>query len=172
MNNIVIKNIIRFFGLILFQVLILNNINLSGYLNPYVYILFIAILPATLNRSLLLLLAFITGITVDYFGNTLGLHSSACVAMAFIRPATIQLFFRNYEFGKNEDIMPFSIGYGGFFRYLISLTFFHQFILFFLEILSFKHFFMTLGKISLTTVSSVFVMLIIVLIFGKRRRRI
>ncbi len=170
MNNVTVRNIIRFISLILIQVLVLNNMNLSGYLNPYLYILFILLLPANINRSLLLIIAFLTGLTVDYFGNTLGLHASACVAIAFMRPGTINLFFRNYEFNSGESPAPASIGYRGFLKYAISLTFIHQIILFYLEVFSLNNFLFTFSKVMLSTVLSVLLMMIAILITSKRKK--
>ncbi|NQU32054.1 MAG: rod shape-determining protein MreD [Bacteroidetes bacterium] len=171
MNNVLFKNIIRFIILMLIQVLVLNNMNLSGYLNPYIYILFILLLPANINRSFLLILAFGTGLTVDYFGNTLGLHAAACVVIAFMRPGTINLFFRNYEFNGNEEPGPSSIGYRGFLKYAISLMFIHQLILFYFEVFSFSNFFFTLSKVLLSTVLSIILIMIAVLLTGKRKKK-
>ena len=172
MNNIFIRNIIRFLGLILLQVMLFNNMNLGSYLNPSVYILFILLLPIKINRSLLLILAFATGYIMDYLGNTPGLHSAACVFMAFLRPGMINLLFRNTEFDKNEEPTPFSIGWGGFLRYSIILIPAHQILLFFMEVLSFKHFFFTLSKSLLSSLLSLFLILVLMLIFSKRRKRI
>lgn len=171
MNNVLIRNITRFLLLVLIQVLVLNNMNLGGFMNPYIYVLFILLLPSNINKSLLLILAFITGLTIDYFGNTLGLHASACVAIAFLRPGTINLFFRNHEFSGDEEPGPSSIGYGGFLKYAISLMFIHQTILFYLEILSFSDFFFTLSKVLLSTVLSVILMMIAILLTGKRKKK-
>jgi len=44
LNNEILKNIIRFILLVLTQVLLLNHINFLGYVNPYIYILFIIVL--------------------------------------------------------------------------------------------------------------------------------
>lgn len=172
MNNALVRNIVRFISLILVQVLVLNNMNLSGFLNPYIYILFILLLPSKINRSLLLIIAFLTGLTIDYFGNTLGLHAAACVAIAYLRPETISLFFRNQEFASGEEPGPSSIGYGGFLKYSITLVFIHQLILFFLEVLSFNHFFFTFGKVLLSTLVSVVIMFIAIMLFAKRKKKI
>ena len=171
MNNVLIRNIIRFVVLVLIQVLVLNNMNLGGFMNPYIYMLFILLLPANINRSFLLVLAFFTGLSIDYFGNTLGLHASACVVIAFMRPGTINLFFRNYEFNGNEEPGPSSIGYRGFLKYAISLVFIHQLILFYFEVFSFSNFFFTLSKVLLSTVLSVVLIMIAVLLTGKRKKK-
>ncbi|HJN06184.1 MAG TPA: rod shape-determining protein MreD [Bacteroidales bacterium] len=169
MNNVVLRNIIRFVILMLIQVLVLNNMNLGGYMNPYIYVLFLLLLPSNINRSLLLIIAFVTGLTVDFFGNTLGLHAAACVLLAFLRPGTINLMFRYYEFNPGEEPGPAAIGVRGFLKYALVLVFAHQLLLFYLEVLSISHFFITLYKVVLSTALSTFIMLIAVLLFTKRK---
>ena len=41
MNSKLFSNTARFIILVFLQVLILNNINFAGYINPYLYVLFI-----------------------------------------------------------------------------------------------------------------------------------
>ena len=54
MINEVVGNTLRFIFLVLLQVLILNNIQLSGYLNPFLYVLFILMLPFETPKWLVL----------------------------------------------------------------------------------------------------------------------
>lgn len=171
MNSPLVKNIIRFIILILIQVLVLNNMNLGGYMNPYIYILFLLLLPANINRSLLLFIAFLSGLTIDYFAHTLGLHSAASVFLAYLRPGTIRLFFRNYEFASGEEPGPASISIGGFLKYTIVLVFMHQLLLFYLEILSLNYFFITLYRVFLSTILSTFIIIVAMLLFGKRKKK-
>lgn len=133
MNNVVVKNIVRFLLVVLLQVFILNKMNLFGYLNPFVYVLFIILLPFQTNKMLLLLLAFGTGLTIDIFGDTPGLHTAATVFMAFLRPSLISGFFGRLEFTQNEEPGINKLGFGGFSRYMIVLVVIHHFILFFLK---------------------------------------
>ena len=85
-----INNIIRYSViltiLILLQVLLFNNIQFSGYVNPYVYVMFILILPVEIPSWLLLLLSFMTGIVIDLFSGTPGMHSSATVLAVLYVP--------------------------------------------------------------------------------------
>ena len=169
MNNSIGKNIVRFILLVLLQVLVLNNMNLGGYINPYVYILFILLLPANMNKSGVLILAFITGITIDIFGNTPGLHAAATVFMAYFRPSILKLFFHNIEFSGNDEAGPSTIGLGGFFRYTLVLVFLHHCILFTLEVLSFTNMLFTLYSILLSTLVTTFLIMIIVMFTSKRK---
>ena len=78
--------------LVLIQVLALNNIQFLGFLNPYIYILFILSLPVKLPNWITLLLAFVLGLTIDAFSNTMGMHAFATVLVAFLRGGIINLF--------------------------------------------------------------------------------
>lgn len=168
MNNIAVRNIARFVLLVLVQVLVLNNMNLGGYLNPYVYVLFILLLPARINKSFMLVLAFFTGLTIDYFGNTLGLHAAATVLLAFFRPAVLDLFFKNIEFSSGEEPGLSKIGVGGFLRYTLVLVFIHHSAIFFLEVFSFSDFLTLLYRIALSTLLSTAIIMITVMLFSKK----
>ena len=89
--NKAIQHITRFFILAALQVLILNNIQISGYLSPYVYILFVMLLPAKMPKAIVLGLAFIMGFTMDVFADSYGIHTSATVLLAYIRPSILSL---------------------------------------------------------------------------------
>ena len=101
MINLVIRNILRMLVLILFQVLVLNNIQVSGYINPYMYVLFILLLPFETPRWLLLISGFAIGISIDLFANTLGMHTSATVFMAFLRPYILKLLMPHDEYEQS-----------------------------------------------------------------------
>jgi len=162
------KNIVRFIILVLVQVLILNNLNLGGYINPYLYILFILLLPVDISKSQLLLLAFLIGITIDFFGNTLGLHAAATVLVAFARPGIINLFFSNIEFNAKEEPSIQRLKFAGFFRYVFVLVVIHNFTLFMLEIFSFSDFLFTLYRIMLNSLFTTLLIFISMFLFGKK----
>ena len=66
------------------QIFILNNIYLSGYINPYYYIVFILLMSQKANKLLLLLLSFALGLTIDIFSYTQGTHAFACVLICYL----------------------------------------------------------------------------------------
>jgi len=158
MTIIFLKNIGRFVFLILFQVLILNNIQFSGYINPYFYIYFILLLPFETPRWLLLLAAFLLGITLDAFTNTFGLNASACVLMAFVRPFVITAISTGTEFMIGHSPSLKNQGLKWFAYYSVILVLVHHFALFYLEIFRFPEFFQTLVRALL---SSIFTLLIV-----------
>ncbi|MBE0650937.1 MAG: rod shape-determining protein MreD [Bacteroidales bacterium] len=171
MKQPVVKNIFRFFLLILLQVLVLDNVPFHGYIIPYVYVLFILLLPFQTNRSLLLFLAFVTGLVIDAFGNTLGLHAAALVFMAFLRPGVLRFYFPRLEADPNDEPGIAKLGFSGFLRYAFTLILFHQLTLTFLELFSFRHFFNTLYEIGLNAVITTLVVIVLELLFAKRKKR-
>jgi rod shape-determining protein MreD len=158
MTIIFLKNIGRFVFLILFQVLILNNIQFGGYINPYFYIYFILLLPFETPRWLLLLSAFLLGISLDAFTNTFGLNASACVLMAFVRPFVISAISTGTEFMVGHSPSLKNQGMKWFAYYSIILVLVHHSALFYLEIFRFTEFFHTLLRVLL---SSAFTLLIV-----------
>jgi hypothetical protein len=158
MTIIFLKNIGRFVFLILFQVLILNNIQFSGFINPYFYIYFILLLPFETPKWLLLLSAFLLGISLDAFTNTFGLNAAACVLMAFLRPFVISAISTGTEFMIGHSPSLKNQGVKWFAYYSIILVLIHHFTLFYLEIFRFTEFFQTLIRVLL---SSIFTLLII-----------
>jgi len=155
----VLQNIFRFIFLVLFQVLVLNNIQFLGYINPYLYILFILSLPFQIPRWLLLILAFILGLSIDIFSNTLGMHAFATVFVAFFRNGIIKLF-TNIEEGNNPTPSFYTFGVSAYVKYVIVMVLIHHSTLFILEAFSFTHFWILLTKIMLSS------LITILLIFG------
>jgi len=170
MGNLYIKNIVRFIALILLQVLVLNHMNLGGYINPYVYVLFILLLPVQINKSFLLLLSFLTGLTIDLFGNTLGLHAAATVLLAYARPGILRLFFKNQEILADEEPSISKLKPVGFLKYTLVLVFIHHTALFFLEVFSIHGFLSTLSRIGLSTLVTTLMIMTLALLFASRKK--
>lgn len=154
----VLQNILSFVLLVLFQVLALNNIQFLGFINPYIYILFIIALPVKTPRWLSLILAFILGLTIDIFSNTLGMHAFATVLIAFLRNGIINLFIVLEE---NDNPVPsfHSFGVGAYIKYLVLMVFIHHFSLFFLEAFSFAQSGLILSKIVLSSIVTFLILL-------------
>ncbi len=160
MNKGYFVHIIRFVLLVLFQVLILNNIQLSGYLNPYFYVLFILMLPFETPRWLLLLSAFFLGFSVDLFQNTMGINIAACVLMAWFRPYVIQLVASKQEYEPGLEPCIRDLGFTWFISYSLILVFIHHFALFYIEVFRFSEFLTTFYRV---LGSTVFTMVLIIM---------
>ena len=91
MINSVLRFVLLFVLLVLLQVVFFNNIQFSGYINPYVYLMFILLLPFEIPAWLVLLLSYSMGITIDFFSGTPGIHTSATVLAGFVRPYVLRV---------------------------------------------------------------------------------
>jgi rod shape-determining protein MreD len=151
---LIVQNIIRFILLVFVQVLVLNNIQFLGYLNPYLYILFILALPVHLRQWIVLLLAFALGLTIDAFSNTMGLHAFATVFMAFLRLPIIKLFATIDE-GVNPSPSFRTFGILDYLKYAVTLVLMHHVVLFFLEAFTFAYIGTLLIKILLSSLVTI-----------------
>lgn len=169
MTDVIIKNIIRFIGLLLLQVLILNNIQFSGYVNPYLYVLFILLLPFNTPNWLLIILAFLLGLSVDIFGDTLGLHATASVFMAFCRPTIMKLNYSKYELDIGVKPSVIEMGLNRFFAYSLILVSIHHVILFTLEVFDRHEFLLTFFRIIPSIIFTMLLVIISQYLFYKKR---
>ena len=159
MQSPVIKYFLMFIVLVGVQVLFLNQIQFSGYINPYIYVLFIMLLPLSTPRYAIILLSFIIGLTIDIFSNTLGMHSFASVLIAYLRPAIIRVITN-----REEDMSDYpglaATGITWFLSYAGIMVFIHHVTLFYLEVFSLHNFFTTLYRAVLSSVFSIFVIVL------------
>lgn len=169
MNNDLIKIIVRFFILVLAQVLVFNHINLFGYINPYIYTLFILLFPVKKeSRMLFIFLSFLIGVSIDLFSDSGGVHAVASVTIAYIRPVVLRWVFRNaYEY-QTLKIAATSLGQRSLYIILLILT--HHLILFCLEIFSFTDIPFILKKTLFTSIFTSCLCILFMVLFSRKKR--
>ncbi len=166
MNSTVSINTIRFIVLVLIQILIANHINFLGYINPYIYILFIVLFPVINNRIAFILLSFLLGITVDMFSDSGGIHAAACVTIAYIRPQVLKFCFGTiYE---HQSIKFSAIDFGSRLSYIAILAIIHHFILFSLEIFNISQIILILQKTLFSGIFTIILCVLITIIFSQK----
>jgi len=161
MINSILRFSLIFILLILLQVLLFNNIQFSGYVNPYVYIMFILLLPMEIPSWLLLILSFATGLTIDLFSGSPGMHSSATVLAGFIRPYVLRIISPRDGYEPNSDPSMVTYGFTWFLTYTFLIVLVHHTALFYLEVFRFADFFRTMLRVILSTLFSVTFILLI-----------
>jgi len=171
MNRAIVVNFFRFILLILIQVFLLKNVVLYNLSTPYLYILFILLLPFDTPNLLLFVLAFILGLTIDAFYDTPGLHAAACVLLAFVRILFISITVQKDGFDNEPEPTLSMMGFRWFFTYAAVLTLFHHFFLFNLEAFRFSEIQYTLTRVVLSSLFTVFLMVISGLLFYRSKER-
>lgn len=166
MNSIIFTHTFRFIILVLLQVLVLNYINFLGYINPYLYILFILLYPLKNNRVVFILLSFFLGLSIDMFSDSGGVHAAAAVSIAFIRP-----FVLKFSFGAVYDhqTMKFSnVEFGSKLTYFTIMTLIHHFILFSLEIFNLFKIILILQNTLFSSIFTIILCVLATIIFSRR----
>ncbi len=135
-----LKYVIRFLAIVLFQVLLLKRIDLSyqnfNYIHIFIYPLFLLLLPFQWSKFLYLIIAFVLGISVDLFYNSLGVHAFASVFIAFLRPYILRLIEPREGYNKDSTPTLFKMGFAWLFIYTSILIFIHHLIYFSMEVFS------------------------------------
>ncbi len=144
----VVEYTLMFIVLVLLQVFLFDNLNLSPYCYPLVYVGFILLLPVTLLPAWTLLLGFAIGAVTDLLSGTPGLHTIAATATAFCRP-----LFMNLTIGKEtlQEVMlplPLQVGRAKWLQYAAIAVLFHCAVFFLFEVASFRFFGFTLLRIA------------------------
>ena len=168
MNSQGSKHVVRFVLIILVQILILN-LNMHGLVNPYVYPLFLLLLPFEIAHVLLLFYGFVLGLSIDMFTNTMGIHAATTVFIAYIRPYI--LTFLMPSGGYDADTAPRikDMGFVWFAAYSFIIVLLHHIVLFSLEVLRLSEILYVLGKsISSTLLAMIIILFIEYLSFSRK----
>lgn len=145
MINAIASNLGRFVLLMLVQVLLLDQLDVAnGWLVPYLYVLFLIMLPFELPGWAGLLIGAATGLAMDAFSSTPGMHMSACTVMMFARIRLLRLMAPRdgYEFGMRPTVPR--MGLAWFATNAGVLILLHHLWLFFAEVHRFDAFLGTL----------------------------
>lgn len=162
------KNVVEFLswfiGLVLLQVLLLNNIEIASIINPFLYIYFIIALPIHTNRISLIFTGFFLGLVIDAFSNTWGIHAMATTLVAFLRPYIFSIVSTQEELDK---VMPRFRTMGvNYVKYIVLMVFIHHLSLFTLEAFSFQNF----GVVVFKTLVSLVITILLIFTLEKVRK--
>ena len=160
MYNTLIRNILRFIVLLIVQVLVFDNLGFGTYIHPYIYVLFVLLLPFDTPKWQLLIDGFLIGIAVDIFNGTPGLNAAATVFLAFMRPFIIGITTRKSDIEDKNAPTVTEMGLQWFAVYALLLLLLHNLVLFWLEAFSIR----LLGVVILETIISTPISLLIILL--------
>ena len=168
MNSAVIMGFVRFFLLLAAQIIIFNNIDLLGYINPLPYILFIILFPVNGNKQLLIISSFLLGITMDLFSNSGGVHTTACLILAYARP-----FIFKFSFGVSYEYQTIKINdslTSERFSFLLVSVVIHHFTLFILEVFQLSFLWDILLRTIIGTLFTLLICILLIYIFKPSKR--
>ncbi|WP_316772084.1 rod shape-determining protein MreD [Pedobacter frigiditerrae] len=167
-SKTIFLNIFRWIVLLFVQIFLLRNLSFYNLSTPFVYVLFILVLPFRIPNLLLFLIAFFTGLTLDAFYDTMGVHASACVALALVRILFISVSLNRDAIDEPEPSLG-NMGFKWFSIYAVLCIFVHHLVLFFLEAFKLSELAYTLGRSLLSVVFTMFTVLLVEAIFHNRK---
>lgn len=168
MNNLLSIHSVRFFVLVFVQVILFNHINFLGNINPYPYILFLALFPVKNNRTAIIGLSFLLGLSIDFFLDTGGTHAAACLFIAYVRPVILKFCFGTiYE---HQTIKFETVEFGSKLTYFTLLTVIHHFVLFSFEIFNMSKIILVLQKTLFSGIFTILMCLLITIIFTRKTK--
>ena len=151
---IITRNIFRFVVVVLFQVLVMDNVMLNGYMVPYVYLLFILLMPFETPRWIVLISGFLLGLGIDLFEHTPGMHTAATVLLAFVRPYILSLLAPRDGYEPETFPRVHFYGFTWFLKYTLLMVLVHHLALFYLEVFQLQNFLSTLSRVVLSSILS------------------
>lgn len=168
----VLEYTLFFVTLLLLQVFLFNNLNLSVYINPLVYVAFVLLLPMELASVWVLLLGLAIGAATDLMTGMAGLNTIATLVTAFTRRQTMMLMIGKETVGEGGIPCSGRIGGGKFVRYASLTVLLHCLVFFTFEALTFSHFHLTLLKTALSAILTVvfiyFAQFLLIGTYGKK----
>ncbi len=167
MNNQIFIQTIRFLALILAQVFIFNRMDLFGFINPYIYVLFILLYPVISNQTQFIFISFLLGLSLDFFSDSGGIHAAACVTAAYVRP-----FFLKFAFGVSYEYNTVKVSntqFGSRLLYFTLLILIHHLVLFSLEIFDLNNTLFVLKSALFSSIFTILLCMVIMVIFSRKK---
>ena len=154
-----------FVSAVLLQIFLFDNLSISVYLNPLIYIVFIAMIPLDARPVTLLGAGLLLGVTMDFAMGAAGINTIATLPIAFFRTYLAGMACGRENVREGGIPSPERLGHRKFVEYLLLLTILHHTVFFLLEALSWGHLFHTVLRIAVSTVVSTAFIWIIARIF-------
>ena len=168
--GMVVRQLLRFALYVGAYVLLVRQLVLFDRGWCFFYLGFLLFLPLGTPVAVQLLLGFATGLTIDITYNTGGLHAAAAVLLMYLRPWVLRLLTPRDGYDAQDSVNVHQMGGQWFAVYLLLLVSLHHLAYFLLELGSFRHLAVTLGRIGVSIAFTSVALLIVQLIFFPTRR--
>jgi rod shape-determining protein MreD len=123
--------------------------------------MFILLLPVEIPSWSLLLLSFATGLIMDFFSGSPGMHTSATVLVGFVRPYVLRIVSPRDGYEPGSDPSMVIYGFRWFLSYTLLVVLINHTTLFYLEVFRFAEFFRTMLRVLLSALFSITFILLI-----------
>jgi hypothetical protein len=159
-TNSLLTNTARLLLFLFLQVVLFRSFVLFDVAFCFLYVGALLALPKDISHSYLILVCFLSGLFVDAFYNTMGMHTAASTLIGYLRPYVLLLITPQRGYEEKTEFSINSMGFIWYITYASILVIIHHFLIFFLELGSFSLFFTTLLKVVCTFFFTMFLIII------------
>jgi len=171
-SKILISSITGFFVYFLVQGFVLKNLVIFDTAFCFLYVFYILLLPLEIKSIPLMVIAFLMGMSIDMFYDSLGMHTASLVAMAFVRNTWIHMIIPTGGYDENVQLSVLNMGTGWFFTFSLPLIFLHHFIFFYIDSLGTDLYLTMVNRVWSSVVFVMIMGIMVQMLFYKRRRGI
>lgn len=171
MNNRNLVIVLRLLLLLAIDIFLVSRLEIGMYFVPHIYFLSLILLPVRTKKYVLLFFGFFSGLAIDLFMNTGGLHAAASTMLAFVRIFTLRLYLAPED--EDNNIMPglYSLGIRKYLIYSSILILVHQLTFFTLEVFKTDSIFLILKKTLAGSALDILLLLFIQMLFMKPAKK-
>ena len=162
------EQILNFLFLLVLQLPLIHKVTLFDQAFGFFYVGFLLFLPVGLSRSYLMLIGFFSGLMVDVFSNTPGLHALSCVIIMFLRNFWLSIV--NSDWQEMGNVNYANLRLLGFFGYVFPLILIHHFVLFVIENGGFHLFGLVFKRVVFSSFFTVIIIFAINFLMSSRQR--
>jgi hypothetical protein len=144
-----------FILLVVLQIFLIDNISLSIYFHPLIYVAFIILLPLNTKPAWMVLLSALLGLTIDVMTGMGGINVIATTATGFLRPFLLRMVTGHAMGTDAADSSLLRVAEKHLRWYIITVVVLHSCIYFFMESLTMMHIMHTLLRIIVSDIAAV-----------------
>lgn len=163
--------IISYFGYLFLYLFLFKNFVLFDTAFCFIYLAFLLSIPIDSNRILSMFIGLFTGLVIDIFSDSLGIHTAACILLMYIRHYVIQWTTPQGGYDGNAVPSTSSMGLQWYLTYAFPIILVHQICLFYIEAGGTSMFFFTLTKVLLSTLFTLLVIVLFQYLFSSSSKR-
>ena len=133
MNRSYSSIILSYLIILPLQVLVFRNFVIYGTGYNFFYLFCLLLLPVEIGAITAMVIAFLTGLSIDLFYHTLGIHASASVLFMFFRHYWLRINGPRSGYEVNQFPTIPNYGFTWYLTYALPLIFIHSTAVFLLE---------------------------------------
>lgn len=164
------EQVLNFLCLLLVQLPLIYKITLLDSAFAFFYVGFLVLLPVSITRIYLLLIGFFSGLLVDVFTNTPGMHAYAAVLIMYVRNFWLGIIRDDVADLSNLNVGTLKVS--GFLTFVFPLVFTHHLMIFFIENGGLHLFGMVMRKVFFSSIFSTFIILVFNFLVSPRSKRL